>query len=192
MTLHRHRRRIAGLLLVWLGLLQFPLPVPVRASRSGDSGKDRSVAFPCMDRACGCQSAEDCWKSCCCTTKAERIAYVKKLGIAMPDALRDADENPAPRACCSKPATTECPAGSTCDKCEAKPWKPKKGVVLLTSMLKCKGLSAAWSLFSATVVSRPAPVLRLVHVEFGCVTLADDLACGIESTPPVPPPRLGA
>ncbi len=39
------------------------------------AGKDRSRPFPCMDKACGCATAEQCFTSCCCNTPAETLAW---------------------------------------------------------------------------------------------------------------------
>jgi len=60
MKVRRSRRIISGLLLVWLGLLQFPLPFAVRAAGTSSSDKDLSTPFPCMNRPCGCRSTEEC------------------------------------------------------------------------------------------------------------------------------------
>ena len=53
---------------------------------------DRSVPFPCQDHHCGCASAEQCWRSCCCFTPAERIAWADKHGVTIPEPMRMALE----------------------------------------------------------------------------------------------------
>jgi len=63
------------------------LPVPLGARPSGDAAatgrvaKDRSRPFPCMDKACGCATAEQCFASCCCHTPAQRLAWAKANGL---------------------------------------------------------------------------------------------------------------
>jgi len=189
---------ISGLLLIWLGLLQFPLPFAVRASGTARSDKDLSTPFPCMNRPCGCRSAEDCWTSCCCTTKAERIAFVLDNGLEMPAALEEAEETPAaPRSCCSagsKVATCELHPDQkekpACAQCE-RPAKPvRNGLVLLSSALKCKGLTSLLVQFGGAVVPTAPCAPELVPVAEGLLTLTDDLRTGVTLSPPSPPPRL--
>jgi hypothetical protein len=97
------RTRSRRLLVVLAGVViligQIGLPVPVRVK------KDKSRPFPCMDRACGCHSAETCWKSCCCHSKTERIAWAKRYGVEIPRELNEAPDDPAPNtvALCDHP-----------------------------------------------------------------------------------------
>lgn len=80
-------------LLTWLAILGYgvlalglPLPAGMR-SRGAVPGldaagmiaaKDRSVPFPCMNSPCGCASADQCFRDCCCTTLAERLAFARR------------------------------------------------------------------------------------------------------------------
>jgi hypothetical protein len=191
------RRIISGLLLVWLGLLQFPLPFAVRAAGTAGSAKDLSTPFPCMNRVCGCSSAEECWTSCCCTTREERIAFVLEHGLEMPAALKEADEPPtARRTCCSsKSECAGCQSPSKekkpgCDSC-ALPKKPaRKGLVLLSAALKCKGLTSMLLQFGGAVIPTNASLPPFVPTAQGLLTLADDLRDGVSLSPPAPPPRI--
>lgn len=54
-----------------------PLPLPNRAGKLAE-------AFPCAANACGCASAERCWRSCCCHTLTERIAWARRHGVRPP------------------------------------------------------------------------------------------------------------
>jgi len=76
---------ILGYVLVASGL---PLPLGDIAPAASDSpaasaaakrlaGKDRSKPFPCMDKACGCATADQCFTNCCCNTPAETLAWAK-------------------------------------------------------------------------------------------------------------------
>jgi len=72
---------ILGYLLVASGL---PLPLGGVASTATDgaaakrlAAKDRSRPFPCMDKACGCATADQCFTSCCCNTPAETLAWAR-------------------------------------------------------------------------------------------------------------------
>ena len=80
-------------LLTWLAILGYgvlalglPLPAGTRSKGAGPgleaagviAAKDRSVPFPCMNSPCGCASAEQCFRECCCTTLAERLAFARR------------------------------------------------------------------------------------------------------------------
>jgi hypothetical protein len=79
-------------LLAYLGAtLGYPLPAPrVR--------KDASQPFPCQDHPCGCRTAEECWRNCCCFTAEERWAWARAHHVEPPAYA----EKPAPA---SAPAT---------------------------------------------------------------------------------------
>ena len=80
---------------IWLTILGYtlvasglPLPCGIVAPSAQDSpaakrlaGKDRSRPFPCMDKPCGCATAEQCFTKCCCHTLAERLAWAKARGL---------------------------------------------------------------------------------------------------------------
>ncbi len=73
-------------MLALYGLVTSGLPLPVLSPPEGTAaakvaGKDRSRPFPCMDKACGCDSAERCFTSCCCHTPAETLAWAKARGL---------------------------------------------------------------------------------------------------------------
>ena len=80
-TILRSRRRlaVAGLMLIYATTaVGVPLPLVVGASKSGE-------LFPCADCACGCATAEQCWRSCCFHTLAERIAWAHEHNVRPPD-----------------------------------------------------------------------------------------------------------
>ena len=59
--------------------------------RSGSAASCRKFCrksgefYPCSDCACGCASAEQCWRSCCCHSMAERMAWARVHGRPPPD-----------------------------------------------------------------------------------------------------------
>jgi len=57
-----------------------PMPQMVPAS----SGKDLSEPFPCQNRPCGCNSADQCWKQCCCFNNREKVAWANKNAVSLP------------------------------------------------------------------------------------------------------------
>ena len=91
---------------------------PVAARRL--AAKDRSRAFPCMDRPCGCGTAEQCFTSCCCNTPAQTLAWARAQGVEVgvlaalerrvaAELLNVSEEGGGKDSCCA--ATTEscCP-----------------------------------------------------------------------------------
>src|SRR5665213_519446 len=81
------RRLIAvGALFAYLAAVNgLPLPPPVVI-------KDGGKPFPCQGHACGCQTAEECWRHCCCHTPEERWAWAEENHVQPPDYA----EKPAP------------------------------------------------------------------------------------------------
>lgn len=109
----------AGLtrLVAWLALgchvlVASGLPLPLVAPAAGTGGavvgraaKDRSRPFPCMDKPCGCATAEQCFANCCCHSPAERLAWARaqRVEAAVLTALerRLAAARPPSAGCCS-------------------------------------------------------------------------------------------
>ena len=67
---------VALSVLIGLSNTYVPLPIVIK--------KDLSVPFPCQDKGCGCANARQCWSSCCCHTDAEKLAWAKRNGVAVP------------------------------------------------------------------------------------------------------------
>jgi hypothetical protein len=101
------------------GLVISGLPLPVMSPPAGTvaerklAGKDRSRPFPCMDKACGCDSAERCFSNCCCHTPAETLRWAQARGIepaviaALQRRVAAAAPAPAMGGCCAVKATQE-------------------------------------------------------------------------------------
>jgi len=110
-------RRLVGLaVLLSICASFFPLPVGTIPQR----GKDQSEPFPCQNRPCGCASADQCWKQCCCFTNAEKLVWAKANGVTPPQFVVDAalaesstvavkDEASSKKPCphCTKSTTCE-------------------------------------------------------------------------------------
>ncbi|MCY2968817.1 MAG: hypothetical protein NT069_35185 [Planctomycetota bacterium] len=69
-------------LAVLAGMLCTYLPFPAVTGSGGK--KDLSRPFPCQHRVCGCQSADQCWKSCCCFTNAQKVAWAETHQVELP------------------------------------------------------------------------------------------------------------
>jgi hypothetical protein len=77
--LRRMRRGGAGVTLLTYLLALWGPPFPAGAARKKDG-----VPFPCQDHPCGCQSAEECWRHCCCFTPEERWTWARAQGVTPP------------------------------------------------------------------------------------------------------------
>jgi len=100
----RVRRLVSLLVLVSFCASFVPLPVASRSSIE----KDQSTPYPCQNRPCGCRSAEACWKSCCCFTNREKLAWAEANRVVPPTyviaaaAKESADAVCKSGGCCSK------------------------------------------------------------------------------------------
>jgi hypothetical protein len=100
---------------------------------------DAAGVYPCAGRGCGCRSAEECWRGCCCHTVAQRLAWAKAHGITPPSyvgqKLEEADDGPIAEqasagdrpCCCGSHKRSDCPrcarrqACAACEKAAAQP-----------------------------------------------------------------------
>lgn len=125
------RRLTAWVMLGLYGLvasgLPLPLPLPPAVGSAAATKlalKDRSRPFPCMDKPCGCATAEQCFTNCCCHTPAERLAWAKGRGLepavlaALERRAVAAEPAPAAGSCCAakvaQPAEPAAPAEPSC------------------------------------------------------------------------------
>jgi len=218
------RMRITTWCAVWgYVLLASGLPLPFGAIQPLGGGaaseaagkrlaaKDRSQPFPCMDKPCGCATAEQCFTSCCCHTPAETLAWARSRGLK-PAVLgllaRRAgvvDAVAGPHGCCSAAAEVApvcCAAAGSEPSCCAAPAvaadPPRPAAesavapmrtVTLRALLACGGIVAQWS----AVASAPPPV-RL-HPPLVLDLSVESIAICSESlhtqrpAPDSPPPR---
>jgi hypothetical protein len=75
-------------LIALLASLCAPMIPAWRPSGSVEQGKDLSAPFPCQHRACGCRSAAQCWKKCCCFNHAQKVAWAARNGVRVPALAR--------------------------------------------------------------------------------------------------------
>lgn len=196
------RRRLCGLMMlmsVCASVLPIPLPAPTT------SPKDVSVPFPCQNRPCGCRSAEQCWKKCCCFTNPQKIAWAKAHGVTAPDYVYAAVNQPTTsetcgKSCCrsheaakssdhSAPQTPKCCATKTTVK------QPESSAqtdyVLGVLAEQCRGQSSFWNWLPWAVI--PEPII--LNLCTAIATAKDGSTCilpSISYQPPAPPPRSSA
>ncbi len=112
---------------VLLGVCALLFPLPVAPLPPNSPEKDSSEPFPCQNRPCGCQSAEQCWKKCCCFNDAQKVAWAKANKVKVPAcvlaALKKAsrtDVEVSSRSGAGKKSASTM-RSSGCSHCEQKP-----------------------------------------------------------------------
>jgi hypothetical protein len=193
----------------WLALLAYTvlaIGVPIPAGGLPASGE----VFPCMNHRCGCHSAEQCWRDCCCMTMAEKLAWARENKVAPPDyVLAEVksrsllDRKKESKCCCCRPKPVKscCESQSAAGCCEAdqsastpsklgiaKSKQMSQGVSLLAA-LKCRGATDSWT---GAPVSLTPPTISdagIVVDVTGIVAEFIPLFSTRAISPPTPPPR---
>lgn len=204
------RRRLAHRLLASLALVcycaaSFGFPMPARRN-----AKDTSQPFPCQDHVCGCRSAEECWRSCCCMSATERWAWAHSHEVEPPhyaerpdaDGWRSeplctesvAEAGPAPHDCCKQPAPREPPRceGGSC--CHEQPAAAPTGFrwTLGVAAPYCHPVKALWVASGAVLPPAPRPEWNPYLIAGEWLSLSDRAAWVLSSGPLDPPPRAAA
>ena len=170
-------QRLIGML-VCLCLIAGLFPTPHYHAAQTPVDKDGSVPFPCQKRACGCKSAQQCWKKCCCFTNREKVAWAKTHRVDLPQfVVEAASQEPVAKAkaCCLHKSDNA---------------KQPDAPVFAVEAAKCQGDYWTWAVVSmwavpAAVVNADAEAIQ----PLGPVRESKLIPCS--PLPPVPPPRLG-
>ncbi len=191
----------------WLVLVAFVislLPIPMSALPSKKFDSD--AQYPCQGCACSCNSAEQCWSSCCCHTPEERLAWAKKHNIIPPSSLLlalDADSHKSKstiaKSCCSN-AKSKKSCCSIHDESSKHPplaesklpsttGKKRVKYLMAFDVLKCQGKSSIVTLLSATILSSCYEVVRTEPQIIEVTKPFDDAAYSVVLTIDSPPPR---
>jgi hypothetical protein len=182
------RAAIIYLLTAMYGLSAVGLGIPTPTKSQG------AEAYPCQHGSCGCRSAEQCWKSCCCHTDEEKLAWAARNGVTPPAYVVVAVQRKCgSRSCCASTTRSCCAksqAGGSCEHAPASHIIRVKWVSVIDAA-RCRGESATWM---NVVISLPAdffasdlnPLLRLCWLT--CPPRQQFLSLAI--APPEPPPRV--
>jgi hypothetical protein len=179
----RVRRLIVACAIAHYLLVASGVPVPVAA------GPKSGERYPCEGHNCGCRSAEHCWRSCCCHTHEERLAWAREDGVTPPAFVLVAELKPAPTKpkcphCCSK-ATPPAPSPAVDDDSSVR-W------VSYFAAQRCRAgtsnwVNLPWSCPPPQPIEQPTFVTASEPIAIACVMVADSPAF----EPAEPPPRLG-
>jgi len=178
-----------------VGLLAGTLGVPLPTISL--SGKDLSRPFPCMDRQCGCQTADQCWQSCCCFTNRQKLVWAREKGVTIPEFVELAADREqtveVATTCCTSPRKAH---SGTCEErgegcCEELDTPSKLGVTLVLAIhsRQCRGQSELWLALGAA-----APLPTSVEMESPLIPCGETCILiprlpSITQHPDTPPPR---
>jgi hypothetical protein len=209
----RHRLRVAAVALVYL-FVAFEIPLPAAVS------KDSEQPFPCQHHLCGCQTAEQCWRHCCCFTAEERWVWARAHDVTPPDyaekptarsakveepaasgswnsvKLRDRDrcekQASAVTNCCSAQAGRSSCCAST-PKSETNATPPKSGTLRWGATLtaaQCQSYATVWITIGAVLPMTPSAAWLCDWTPPTRLHLSSPHADSIPTIPPDPPPRI--
>ena len=214
------RRLTASVLLVTSLLMVLPISMRIAAPEISEesNGKDLSAPFPCQSRRCGCQSAKQCWKKCCCFTDTQKVAWAKANRVTLPAYVVAAAKRESlvvkaacqgAEVCCLSHAVKSVRReGETPAEPRAKvsvqsperlgnslalpPQRPRTRIVVGIEALQCQGIEQT---IAGVLISLQPPELLTVmisNLDTGEVRLLADLPLApCEQEPPTPPPRMG-
>ncbi|MFV0442408.1 MAG: hypothetical protein ACK5Q5_02430 [Planctomycetaceae bacterium] len=204
-------RRLIGLLVLGSLCASF---VPLPVMRPG-LNKDRSTPYPCMDRPCGCRSADECWRSCCCFSNVEKVAWAKEHRVQLPAFVLVAAERESklvdtkPKSSCSGGSCQRscCATGvgghaeslaADCRQPKSEPGRSQSDAaptdvkyVIGVYAQKCQG-RGAYDLFAGWVLLPSSDVTTGPVLTSGWSRLTNETPGGLVREPLVPPPRGGA
>jgi hypothetical protein len=181
----RCRSWIGSFAAAWYLVVAIGLPL----ATPGGGGKDLSRPFLCMHRNCGCMNAEQCYRSCCCHTAAERLAFARRQGDVPPPELVAAAEREAcavvaqPPKCCGESCASKSAAAEPSPVVEA-----GYHVVVLQESLACRGAAEFWLMAGAAVT--PLIVEHELYLGYGDrYVVHSETAESLISEPETPPPQ---
>ena len=189
------RRRLLFRVCSWLAMLLY-LPVSTGVAVPLPGGKDLSRPFPCMYRQCGCNNAEECWRSCCCHTLAERLEWADANDVEPPafvarsrgqescEKSQHAQKCSTAKSCCQPKKVTK----SCCATREVAHESTASDSVSFVQALKCGGaIAGSWLGISASVV--PLCIQWASSMQaVGAVCCIPDDFISPHFAPPSPPP----
>ena len=189
------RRQITTVLLI-AALVAWLLPIPV-FSLQPKVGKDRSRPFPCQDRPCGCLSADQCKKQCCCFSSEEKLAWAKRNGVKASEVVSSSTKCETAtlktrKKCCSViRVASRSQSHDRLRKSASNPVPRHKSVIALAAQ-QCQGIEQTLLGQLIFVVPPTTPLMPLVEPKGQRILLDGTRFWQPNAEPPVPPPRLSA
>lgn len=185
----------------------FAVPEVVQADTS-------ARPFPCQHHRCGCSSADQCWRSCCCMTQQEKLAWARKNDVEPPEfvvaaaTLELEQVRQSKRSCCSHSSAAQTTGGSCSAKAttscnhhapqraddQASDHRPASATidwVLGIHALQCQGFATWW--ISTGAVIAPPPLVESpldISPPLWCTAAPACVFQAIFMQPAIPPPQI--
>jgi hypothetical protein len=190
---HPSRRQVISLLL--LAMYAALLPVPV-ISFSPKDGKDQSRPFPCQNRPCGCRTAEQCKKKCCCFSDGQKLAWAKRNGVDPSEVVasttkRGTASESAPKVCCTIKNGAKTQVAHRQPKATSAS-KSRYKIVIGAVADNCQGLAKTaygQAVFLMPPMTSLNPLVESIVERF---IIRGSVVVQRIVEPPVPPPRISA
>ena len=192
------QQTVAVSLLAAMAIALIPIPtLPLPTAHELNGGKDLSRPFPCQDRPCGCRSADQCRKKCCCFSADQKLAWAKRHRVPATDAVFDTQCEIASasgvKGCCSASRSPKKSDPARLAKSKSKSMAKRAShsrVVIGVVAQQCHGVAHAFT-GQAVFVIPPIFSVQLSIEPNGERLVATDLWFQqIIGEPPIPPPRL--
>ena len=188
------QRQITSILLL-AGFVAALLPIPL-ISFSRINGKDLSRPFPCQNRPCGCRSAAQCKKKCCCFSDEQKLAWAKRNGVDPSEVVastskRGTASKSVPAVCCTikndaKPQVIQ-------SQPKAKSTSQSRYKIVIAAVADdCHGLAKTASGQSVYLIPPTASLNQLVESIVERFVIQGSVVVQVIAEPPVPPPRVAA
>lgn len=177
------RQATSCLLLLAMVAALFPMPIslPVLAF-----AKDRSQPFRCQDRPCGCRTAEQCRKQCCCFPSGQKQVRSSNKTTRPKPRASVASNAASQSSCCSKPQDSKRLAQQ--DRARSK--DRQRQFVLLVAAQECQGVAQTFSGQAVFVLPATFSCEELVAAVAERLTHSGSRHQQRFAEPPIPPPRL--
>ena len=206
-TIWRWQKRRLIALVALLAILSSVIPLPISFP---PSEKDSSQPFPCQNRPCGCRSAQQCWKKCCCFTNTQKLAWAKAHGVRPPQfVIAAADREQQKGQCHSKTCCSICsktsvasagraverPPGVSPQGKLSGPQAPDQknhdqvSLVIGVFAQECQGQGWGWHSLPWSVSPDEPTRLIIADIPHERSALISDSVPKRSLKPPVPPPR---
>jgi len=165
-----------------------PLPLGKRVE------KDLSEPFPCQHRACGCRSASQCWKKCCCFSNAQKVAWAKRHRVEVPGfVVAAAEREKLPQDGKSTRCCKHSPSHSPGKSAEPAQRDGKRQVtVIMLLAQQCQGQSWFWSALPWSVMPSVEAIRFAPQPTVETLALTSERTTSVCDAPPLPPPRCDA
>ena len=191
---HPSRQQTISILLVAAFVVAL-LPIPLVTFSSRDV-KDLSRPFPCQNRPCGCMSAAQCKKKCCCFSDEQKLAWAKRNGVDPSEVVasttkRGAACESAPQVCCTIKNGSKTQVVQRQPKAKSTP--PSRVKIVIGAVADdCQGLvktAFGQAVFLIPQTTSLSPRFESIVERF--INRSSVVVQAI-AEPPVPPPRLEA